>query len=99
TTDMYPLSLHDALPILKFPELNNAFIRVFLLCPKAARTMLKKTSLTSGPTGGLSLSFSFTTEEYTSGRGMKDPGETFITLSGSRSEEHTSELQSRENVV
>src|SRR5690606_41223464 len=69
TTEIYTLSLHDALPIF--------------------RRLLEKNSSACGPRGMGGAPACLVSPE-----GLSEPA-----VSDSRSEEHTSELQSRENLV
>src|SRR5690606_39857657 len=77
TTEIYTLSLHDALPI--------SMKKLVLIAVMAAGTLVFQ-SCSSDDNGG----------------GGTNPADTMVPTRldyGSRSEEHTSELQSRENLV
>src|SRR3712207_7002787 len=81
TTEIYTLSLHDALPISG--------------CARACPTSSSRTSRCSRPSSGGSRPTSTTTSTTsTSTRAACGPG-----ASCNRSEEHTSELQSRQYLV
>src|SRR5690606_40604265 len=92
-SDIYPLSLHDALPILGWRAyILNSF------CREEAGGAMKTVRLTAAQA----------LVRYLANQ-MTPDGETFIAgvwaifghgnVAGLRSEEHTSELQSRENLV
>ena len=82
TTEIYTLSLHDALPILKFrrPELT---------CCRAMLPQSFQNSAKGGPQGNFSLGSKFKSLSK-----LPDPVANFVYISYLRSEEHTSELQS-----
>src|SRR5690606_41499921 len=90
TPDIYTLSLHDALPIslnaLERPNLEFAILELALLVRREHRPELR-----SDPFAESTSRFEAEDLHATSSRGEPPP-----TL---RSEEHTSELQSRENLV
>src|SRR5690606_41388247 len=89
---LYTLSLHDALPIYKY-----VFTTVWL--PEGTCSDNNCQSLDSLASGDYTVTAYFT---YTNSANFvrKDSAKTIITIKpGLRSEEHTSELQSRENLV
>src|SRR5690606_39903432 len=91
-TALYTLSLHDALPI--FP--SSASISSYPTTPGSAMSSSKPMNVPDWPTMNLSprrngsSTFSFRRPRKRRRSGPVDKG---------RSEEHTSELQSRENLV
>src|SRR5690606_41653736 len=89
TPDVYPLSLHDALPISPAP-----FPQSFLLgsAPRSDRPKKKPISAPLKPPSPLAPDFAPGAHRWI---GKKAPDHREKT----RSEEHTSELQSRENLV
>src|SRR5690606_41670778 len=88
TTEIYTLSLHDALPIFLFAD-DFAYKKI--------------TNLWETTTGPSVRNYIVETAQSVVQRCMlmtTDPGDlVFDPTCGSRSEEHTSELQSRENLV
>src|SRR3712207_8158133 len=80
TTEIYTLSLHDALPI--------SFAPILYVLPY--RTLEEAIALNNDVPQGLSSSI-FTSDQA--------EAERFLAADGSRSEEHTSELQSRQYLV
>src|SRR5690606_41035075 len=93
STHIYPLSLHDALPIsvrrgAKAPEaagvIHSDFERGFI----RAETIVYDDYIALGGEQGAK----------DAGR-MRAEGKEYLVADGDRSEEHTSELQSRENLV
>src|SRR3712207_7821192 len=84
TTEIYTLSLHDALPILRPPTSSS---RRRLLRRSSPRIPSTSTSTTRRARG-----------RRCSGAGSQ-PACRFGAASASRSEEHTSELQSRQYLV
>src|SRR5690606_41564977 len=96
TTDVYSFSLHDALPILSFTEFSYQLLQGydFLHLYKAKNVRLQM--------GGSDQWGNITTGTELIRR--KVQGEAFaltvpLITKADRSEEHTSELQSRENLV
>src|SRR5690606_40909250 len=93
TTEIYTLSLHDALPISKGEEWGQGFLLNF------------QSGYTAGPVGfGLDALGQVGIRLDSGGRTTKpdrnrNPGIVFPLEDDGRSEEHTSELQSRENLV
>src|SRR5690606_41942742 len=95
TTYIYTLSLHDALPIFSFP--GHSILILSLLClpispsghrrgKSEGRNCIRPGSLTQFRCGGSQKNCPFPAKKYLFERFC-------------RSEEHTSELQSRENLV
>src|SRR5205085_8824238 len=74
TTEIYTLSLHDALPISRI-----LFMRPFCLSPEPNARMKASRSTSSASSNRIA--------------------DAFMRAFGSRSEEHTSELQSQSNLV
>src|SRR5690606_40546192 len=91
-----PLSLHDALPISSsthFSTRSASIGRVVGLAPTASSTALAIVDA-HGPIGGSPM------PRALNGPTPSPDSRTLTSISGqSRSEEHTSELQSRENLV
>src|SRR5690606_41714932 len=96
TIVLYLLSLHDALPILRPPQVN---IRI-APCEKTLRrriqltgnaTAMNRAAMTTGKASKPASSVCVLNEMISS----SSP----INTNNNRSEEHTSELQSRENLV
>src|SRR3712207_7046862 len=81
TTEIYTLSLHDALPILAFTATDEALARAYFT---ALNTALATGISPNIPVGNLIL---LQDAQVTSEGGLN------------RSEEHTSELQSRQYIV
>src|SRR5690606_41389250 len=97
STPMCPLSLHDALPILKI-LLGVSFMAV-------ASGAYKKALEGSQQPKQVLVKIDRVTKKFDETVAVDDvsleisKGEIFALLGGSRSEEHTSELQSREKLV
>src|SRR5690606_41554028 len=96
TTQIYTLSLHDALPI----SINsNGFPHDFLKWYSIGQAELINPDYSFSSTALISqmirLNYSFDSRYMLTVTGRRDGFSGF----GSRSEEHTSELQSRENLV
>src|SRR5690606_41494198 len=89
TTQIYTLSLHDALPI--------SLQKYFSISQHCRITVFAE--LTSNPTGNSFINVGWHRRSASAGFAMASPMLLLITLLPWRSEEHTSELQSRENLV
>src|SRR5690606_39795615 len=90
TPELYTLSLHDALPISEGKRIRKA-LDSFQLEEGLRIDLIASEPLVVDP-----VAFAFDEDErmyVVEDRGYPDPAE------GGRSEEHTSELQSRENLV
>src|SRR5690606_41310364 len=91
TTDIYTLSLHDALPISTDQPLAGRLkvildnIREIVQTTNPTVSALEKVFVNTNPASTLLLG--------------QARGAAMCALADSRSEEHTSELQSRENLV
>src|SRR5690606_42144637 len=85
TTNLFPLSLHDALPILLHVH-RSKFLRWTYSYPGKNFTMRSEVRSIKNIRPGYDIHMSITIEIG----GIRPPR---------RSEEHTSELQSRENLV
>src|SRR5690606_41432969 len=86
SSGIYSLSLHDALPIYsKFLILNSGFFVQDVKAPSHGLHVLH-------PRRGFHLAVEVNAERARDAHGLGD-------VVGPRSEEHTSELQSRENLV
>src|SRR5690606_41557613 len=88
---LYTLSLHDALPILSATAVGNEgapyeYLIITLTDVKVVGYEINSNENSNVPAEEISLIFESITYRY-------------VTESGERSEEHTSELQSRENLV
>src|SRR2546430_12259477 len=84
TTEIYTLSLHDALPILRWRKRKRWQFWEWLLVERVLQDRFHAlVAASTGPYGSISSRFH-------PGRGV---------LLGQRSEEHTSELQSQSNLV
>src|SRR5690606_39670684 len=92
---LHPLALHDALPILANPRLSEKFglVRLWLPCPPRNHTV------SPGPRGtsrGRPAACRHRRPRPPRGRPTR---RRCVPPHAERSEEHTSELQSRENLV
>src|SRR5690606_41986478 len=93
TPFIYPLSLHDALPI--FVQVPGMQYLVFDYLAEMTLSSFAQTRA-ANPQAGYAMEFVDTLREILPAcaeRGIK------LVSNGGRSEEHTSELQSRENIV
>src|SRR5690606_40188495 len=99
TAQLYRLSLHDALPILLSSEQNYSLrIDTLSACrPLSASTTLKRTSWPWRRTRRPRPRMARKCTKISSPLSRTIKPKPFFTLN--RSEEHTSELQSRENLV
>src|SRR5690606_41272442 len=97
TTNIYTLSLHDALPILESDR-----IKLYSLVGMTGKPNLKRgepmnTATTEPKSVKLKVAFATQPEFFCKPAEHRD---SFVLVSElDRSEEHTSELQSRENLV
>src|SRR5207302_10206396 len=89
TSDIYTLSLHDALPILRWNAGTSLWINQFITAADVGAGTFK--------TGTFTFPNTVIHSNLTIFSGT-DPGDILPNIVG-RSEEHTSELQSRENLV
>src|SRR5207247_9966072 len=96
-TFTHSLSLHDALPILRlFLTAGSHLLRP---SPACQLILGPADSPPRAPHHGLDTTFSLTHSSYQAsmGKGKQRPGGELV--QGTRSEEHTSELQSRVDLV
>src|SRR5690606_41952835 len=89
TTAFYPLSLHDALPICSRPPPTNSRV------PPRPATRSPAAAMTQPPEYISAIRMKIISPAYMFPNSRR-PSEIGL---ASRSEEHTSELQSRENLV
>src|SRR5690606_41877971 len=95
-TSIYTISLHDALPILKNIIMKNIILAITLLYISIACVQERIIDNNNRPQNYVPKK-----GDYIVNNGLNDFEGTFIWENSSkdRSEEHTSELQSRENLV
>src|SRR5690606_41759846 len=99
TTEIYTLSLHDALPIF-LHELGH--LQALLGAndtPRAQHTFKRILTILKVLVAQIDVLETMTPLEFLSFRDRLESGSGFQSFQFRRSEEHTSELQSRENLV
>src|SRR5207302_9536236 len=84
---IYPLSLHDALPIFTYRDERGGYFTLMLYPPQELKELGRQ---------ALELVFVLDCSGSMSGRPL---AQAKAAIERARSEEHTSELQSRENLV
>src|SRR5690606_41771729 len=93
-SELYPLSLHDALPILVF-KMGKISV---LLIPGIIGATITCVGIPSSDSVSNAFNFVFT-DEVLGSKTLRKSSLIVGMLNETRSEEHTSELQSRENLV